>query len=117
MRNPLLTDGITTKPLSEWRKQYHGYAIEKNDTQYIIQNCHFTIIATLTNINKVPQKQYYREYRARQRFKLQQGLKINELAKIKFTTRQTIYNNLEKLDLIPNSSPLQIKLNSKIFNI
>ncbi|HAV56619.1 MAG TPA: hypothetical protein DCX45_03655 [Acinetobacter junii] len=115
MRNPLLTDGQKLQPLSVWKKELCGYTFEKNDINYCVLNCNLELKLELININTLPRKDYEREYKRLKRFKKIYGLKVNELAKIKFTTERTVYNNLQKFDIIPGISPLSIKFNQKIF--
>ena len=116
MRNPLLTDGTKILLLSEWKRELRGYTFEKNDVNYNVLNCNLELKLELCNITTTPRRVYEREYKRLKRFQTIPGLKVSELAQIKFTTERTIYNHLNYFDLIPGTSPVQIKFNYKIFS-
>ena len=116
MRNPLLTDGQKLQSLSAWKKELRGYCIEREDINYNVLNHNLDIKMQLFNVDTLPRKDYICNYRQQKRFKKIEGIRISEVAKIKFTNRQTVYNHLQKFDIIPGTSPLSIKFNNKIFN-
>lgn len=116
MKNPLLTDGLRTLPLSRWKKELRGLVFEKIDNIYLVQNYNFETKVKLVNIETCSRKEYMRAYMGQKRFKHIPGLKVSELAQIKFTSRMNVYKNLQKFDVIPGTSPALIKFNQKIFS-
>lgn len=120
MRNPLLTDGQKLQPLSQWKRELRGYTFEKNDVNYNVLNCRLEVKFQLFNIDTMPRKDYMRDYMRdymkQKRFKPTPGLRVSELAQIKFCNKKTVLNNLNSFDLIPKYSPLSIKFNDKIWN-
>lgn len=58
-------------------------------------------------------KKYFNEYYHRNKKRFKDGLILSEAAALKFTTWQTVKNNLHKFDVVPGSHPRVIIFNKK----
>ena len=114
MRNPLLTNGQRTMPLSQWKRELRGLTFERDDVNYHVLDHNLHIRERLVNISTTPRKQYMRQYMKQRRF--HPGVKVSELAQIKKVNRTTILRHLNKFDIISREPLILIKYNYKIFN-
>jgi len=115
--NPLLTDGERTKPLTEWKRWAadQGLVFEREGSAARILAAGSLRVHLELHSDTPPRREYMKRYRALHN-EFTPGIKVGELAKIKFVSRITVYRNKEHFDVVPGSHPRLLKFNEKIFN-
>lgn len=67
------------------------------------------------NAVKKKRTEYFRLYYKEHRRKYKNGITLRQVAIIKKTSYKSVWKNLNKFDIIPDTHPVQIKFNKKIF--